>query len=1072
VHVGAHLRAIGRRVVLAVGAVVLGRASLGAQTLEQAHRETRSVDAAPAAAPAIVPRSFQILKVAVPADFPADSPVTYQILPAPGVTVLSARRGTLAAASGVGGERVVLLTYGVPALAKAGSLPVASAVFAGGGHADTVAIGVEVATVHTVAVDLLQRARGTKPGGKIPLRYRISNHGNSADTIRIHYGLPYAWHTADHHDSLIVVLAPGASSVNETTVDVPNSASGGSYAIDVTATSADSTISGADKIYVEVPTLRQSPASKSVALNTTYSRVAGVSGSQSALMALAFSGQVYRDITLSVDATSAPSLNENGRYKLSSLGQFPQPPSVGLSAPGWRARFGGVGASFSDLAGQNAGGRGLSFSVEKPTFTLSTVLAGDRLGLANHTGGDTASSPTVIGARVGRQMLGKSWLVGTAAHLDEGSLPGARQLDVASIGTITPGFFGGTLENEIGVRKYREGSGLGLYSQFTRTKEDDRMQVRALYAPGGTEAYAPANASLTGFFNRKLNETWRLGGSMWGTSNKVNGAESAYSTGFAVNPYYALTPMTTLSMDVGGSSQRLTTGGIGFGNGEMHLSPIVNLASHKQTNLSLIGTVARITRDIISDSLGAVHNLSSARTAAQMNLSQGTPWFGTFTLSGGLSQDASNTVGLPRQNDISLRLDRFPLFVPGGYNLYATGLLQRLGWFGDRPSVFTVRGEIVAELPWNFTLGFSVDRNPLIALPGNGPWTTALRIGRTTYLGIPAWLRYGTRKGVVFQDLNANGSRDPREPGLGGVIVRRGDDYVTTDDDGSFKFSNGPDKRTERLLVDPRSLPEGWMDRGAPTREEDAKKVKAIGVIPTSAVRVRLAVRREDSGAAGIIDLTAVLVTAKDATGRVYAAQTVDATTQAFSELPPGDYQLTIDPSAAGQLQVLNAPTGFKIGAQTSGQDFDVELQTRAVRIKTFPSHPSTDPSSNAVPGQPASATSTPATPPASPAEPDTGSVTPKPRRATSAVADTVPLTEARKSRPKWTPPAPAIRPDTTSAPIRSDSAMRPQLPPVGAGRDSTVTLITPAPADSASRPVVKPPRRRAPHGVRRHHDS
>jgi hypothetical protein len=1016
-------RALASRLTLAAAAMMLGRAKADAQMLDHAARnDTRAVDPAPVAS-GIVPRSFQILKVAVPSTIPAAADVTYEILPADGVSVISARRGTIAAA----GERIVLLTYGVPAQAKAGALHVATAVFSAAGRTDSVDVSVVVATVRNVGVDVLQRARGTKPGGKIPLRFRLSNRGNASDTVHVRYELPYDWRTTDHRDSVTIVLPPGGSTVEQATISVPNTAGGGSYAIDVAATSADSATRAADKIYVEVPTIHQTPTAKSLALNTTYSRVAGVSGSQSALMAFAFSGQVYRDITLSVDATSAPALTENGRYKLSSLGQFPQPPNIGVSSKEWRARVGGVGASFSDLTGQGAGGRGFAFNVDKPTFTVSSVVAGDGIGFSNRSAGDTTAGPTVVGARVGGQLLGKSWLVGTAAHLDEGSLPGARQLDVASVGTITPGLLGGTLENEVGFRKYRSGSGLGFYSEFTRTKEDDRLQVRALYAPGGTEAYAPANASLTAFMNRKVNDTWRLGGSLWSTSNKVTGTESARSTGFAVDPYYALTPTATLSMDVGGSSQQLTTGGIQFGNGEIHVSPILNVATHARTNLSVVGTVARITRDVATDSLGSIHGLSSMRTAAQANLSQGTPWLGTLTLSGSLSQDASNTVGLPRQNELSLRLDRFPLYVPGGYNLYATGLVQRLGWFGDRPSVFTVRGEVVAELPWNFTLGLSVDRNPLIALPGSGPWTTALRIGRTTYLGIPAWLRYGSRKGVVYQDLNANGLQDPREPGLGGVIVRRGGDYVTTNDDGSFKFTNGPETRTERLTIDPRSLPEGWMDRGAPTREADAKRVKAIGVVPTSAVRIHLAVRREDSGVAGKIDLSAVVVTAKDGAGRIYSAQTLDAVTQAFSELPPGDYQLAVDPSAAGQLQVVSAPPGFHVDAQSGGQELAVELQTRAVKIKTFPSTPSTPP-----PG---------ANRPA-PSRPDTvgstaDSVT-KRRRSTSAVADTVPLDEARRSRP-----APSTSP-TPLPPTRPDTLAKPAAI---------------APLDSTSHPLPRPPR-------------
>src|SRR6187455_3180246 len=43
--------------------------------------------------------------------------------------------------------------------------------------------------------------------------------------------------------------------------------------------------------------------------------------------------------------------------------------------------------------------------------------------------------------------------------------------------------------------------------------------------------------------------------------------------------------------------------------------------------------------------------------------------------------------------------------------------------------------------------------------------------------------------GVVFDDLDADGERDPEEPGLGGVMVSNGIDVLPTGPDGTFALT-------------------------------------------------------------------------------------------------------------------------------------------------------------------------------------------------------------------------------------------------------------------------------------------
>lgn len=944
------------------------------------HTGSQPGDAASPSATNVVvhatPKQFTIARVPVPAAIPADEPLSYTVHVLGGASVISKLRGSLPASTDA---RSVLLTFGVPARAAAGRVMVAEVAFesASGRHA-AVAVQVEVDAVHSLAVDLVQQAMGTKAGARFIMRYRLTNQGNTADSVTPHFELPYDW-KVDAQDTATVVVPSGSSIVRQATVRVPNSAAAGSFGIVVNAVDAAGSARASDRMYVEVPPSRSAPGSRAVSLNTSFARTSGAGGGGGALMGLAFSGAIFRDIQLSVDATSAPALSDQGRYHLSSLGQFPQPPNIMLSRGPARLRIGGVGASFSELTGQGAGGRGTSFGWESPTLSIRTAFAGHGLGFgsATPTTLDT-DSPQVAGVRVSSRVADNLWVTGTVAHLDEGKAVMSRKLDVVGAGVTVPSLFGGTYEGEVAYRKFADGTGLGMFSEFTRTSARERANFRVIVAPGGTAAYAGSRAALSGYLSHQLSKKWQLGGQGWLTENSGTAGESARSVGLGVMPQYFLRDGLSLGLDVAGSRQSIESHGASFGNDEQHVSTTLNYALSKQTALSVTGTGARVTRGLAFDStMTGESQLTSGRASILAQVARGTEHFGTLLLSAQASRDESNSVGLPRQHQLSLRLDRFPVYFPGGSYLYATGIVQNLGWFGDRPSVTTMRGDLTAELPMNLSVTFAVDRNPLVSVAGAGPWSTSLRVARTTYLTMPSFLRFGSRSGVVFEDLNGNGAQDPGEAGMGGVIVRRGDQVVTTDDDGSFKFTNAEGKHTERLKVDPRTLPAGWMESGTPISEEEAKKVKAIGIVPTAGVRLHFIIRREDLGVTGPIDLTRIVVVARDSMMRTYLAQPTDSMTQAFSALPPGSYAMSVDPSAAGAaLQVSQAPTNFRVGAERSGHDYEIVLATRTVKMKTF--------------GRPAEKAPAAATPAEAKPAPVTLPNAALPRRSTGAVADTV----------------------------------------------------------------------------------
>jgi hypothetical protein len=181
-------------------------------------------------------------------------------------------------------------------------------------------------------------------------------------------------------------------------------------------------------------------------------------------------------------------------------------------------------------------------------------------------------------------------------------------------------------------------------------------------------------------------------------------------------------------------------------------------------------------------------------------------------------------------------------------------------------------------------------------------------------------------RGKVYEDRNGNGQRDPGEPGLAGVMVRRAGESAITDASGRYRFLTRADAPAR---LDESSLSFGLI---APF---DASRSADLAVLPTSPVTVRLVPTRDSTQAAGGgSELTNIRVQARDQAGNIWSARADSQGVAVLHSLPPGIYQIELDLTGLQTPLILRgALPSFKVEAGGSVPTMVVPLYPRPVRM-------------------------------------------------------------------------------------------------------------------------------------------
>src|SRR4029077_9684895 len=159
---------------------------------------------------------------------------------------------------------------------------------------------------------------------------------------------------------------------------------------------------------------------------------------------------------------------------------------------------------------------------------------------------------------------------------------------------------------------------------------------------------------------------------------------------------------------------------------------------------------------------------------------------------------------LPSQLALGAHAERLAV-LSGAHSPLLSLAVDRTTWFGMRQGVTTARAGLTAALPGDMALTMLVERNGFVTSgAGTVPWLGAVKLEHR--LSVPLSFGATTARGVVYVDLNANGQRDRGEPGISGVVVRRGGEVMVTYRSGEFRFAQ-PSSATPQ--VDETSLPFG-----------------------------------------------------------------------------------------------------------------------------------------------------------------------------------------------------------------------------------------------------------------------
>jgi hypothetical protein len=844
------------------------------------------------------PRSFVVVSVPVPDEIPLGTPLSYEVNSAGSVAIIGRRGGTI---EGTDTRRVVLVTMGIPAHARAGRIVGARVVFSVPGSSSyEVPVEIDVLAVRRITMSTATELRGVVTGDRLDVRYRLLNAGNIRDSVTVRMTPPAGWNARSLHGDGSLALEPGVEREGVLRLFVPATSGTGDFFLKLDASSAGEERASA-LVRIEV-TGRTAGGALGPTLHTGLAVVGGGGAEAASVLSLGVNGAMSS--TVQIDgrvalATSNDALATRGFARVNS---FVTTPYMSVWSPDWRVSAGNTSASFSELTGVNAWGSGLSGHYTFGTSSVGAVAARPPESVAGQQG-----RGQLFGLTYERQQ-GRLSLSSSLTRLADGQLH-SRELTAVGFGAGIADLPIGTLSGEVAYRDFAKGSGLGWSADLHKGEAQNRAQIRVMHAPGGSDAFARARNEVSGTFSRALTRRWDVGATFFATRDSNQAFPLLESRSASLRQQFRLTPATAMSLEARASSfdaQSASLNDPSFGNGERRLSGGVSSRRGAWSYSGELGIEAVTRRaDITEEFSSSLSGLRSVwRGTADWSTTRG-----VLQIENSYEHSAAGSGSLPRQLTVGARASQVRVsLLPR--DVFLDGEILYQSWGVARSAATIYRVGASAPLPNGFALSMQAEHNPLFGSASATPWVVSMKIERGSSL---PRLRLSSSSGVVFQDLNANSIRDPEEPGVGNVAVRQGDARAVTTREGRYEFW---DKTRGMPTVDISTLPYGWVLGELP------KTINAvhrdIALVPTSNIELELVLSADPAGRIPEVDLSQVAVFARDSRGRDWQARRSSSDMAVFDALPLGHYDIEFDFSALTEPLRVREKQSFDVTGRTS----------------------------------------------------------------------------------------------------------------------------------------------------------
>ncbi len=412
--------------------------------------------------------------------------------------------------------------------------------------------------------------------------------------------------------------------------------------------------------------------------------------------------------------------------------------------------------------------------------------------------------------------------------------------------------------------------------------------------------------------------------------------------GWAVRPEYRVHSSTTVALEAHSTDVSVVTvddqygAATGYGGAERQVGMSVNTNVRQ---LYLSGSVAggSVSRTTATNSVAAGEQRSPKIWWNTM-----ASWRGSSTvveLQGRMEEMRDVSGAVRRQSQISLRGSQSLAFSPAR-GPSADWEVQQVRGFWARPQT-VFRAGISVPIAEKLAMKLYAERNPFfMTVAGHSPWIYAFRVEHSARVPM---VRAPGSTGYVYRDINGNQKRDAGEPGVDGVVVKRGGEMAVTDANGRYRLTG--DTRSS-IVLDEASLPLGWI------RQTTASPDIAVGSSLTAEIRFFIAPRSAIE--AVDVDLSGIRAAARDASGREWVARMTAPNVASFDALPPGTYTLELDLSAVAEPLVPRLPLPSLRVTPLEPSIVTVVLDPRPLRIWRAEPSP-TQPGPGGSPGSAAS---------------------------------------------------------------------------------------------------------------------